>query len=99
MTSHPGLLNVCFMTKQESLRHTRHWINTTAAEIKRTDKSHTLLAATNYCNYENHSYTPPVQNKHGGHKEMLNVCPSNMQETSPKHVPDCTGCTKTNFEY
>jgi len=87
------------MAKQEILRHTRHCINTTAAEIKPTDKSHTLLAVTNYCNYENHSCTPPVQNKSGGQQETLKVCPSNMQETSPKHVPDCTGCTKTNSEY
>jgi hypothetical protein len=87
------------MKKQESLKQTRHYINTTSAEIIPTDKSHTLLAIRNYCNYENHSYTPPVQKKSGGHQETLNVCPSNMQETSPKQVLDCTGCTKTNFEY
>jgi hypothetical protein len=32
------------MTKQESLGHSRQCINTTAAEIKPTDRSHTLLA-------------------------------------------------------
>jgi hypothetical protein len=61
------------------------------------DKIHTLLAVTN-CNYENHNKMLPVQNKSGGCQEMFNVCPSNTQETLPKHVPDYTGCIETNFE-
>jgi len=75
ITSHPGLFNVCFMTKQDILRHTRHWIDTTAAEIKSTDKSHTLLAATNYCNHENHSYTPPAWTNVEGIKKCLMCAP------------------------
>jgi len=63
------------MTKQESLRYTRHYINTTAAEIKPTDKCHTLLAVTNYCNYENHSYTPPEHTKVEGNKKRLMCAP------------------------
>jgi hypothetical protein len=61
------------------------------------DKSHALPAVTN-CNYENHSYTPPMQNKSAGRQETLNVCPSTIQETSPKHVPNCTVLKKKTLK-